>query len=119
MALQDKLKYLRNQGRPKKRVSDQNESNSKPKRQKQEFKQYPQLMEEPPIPPDEDESSFQRNNKLLMSQEKKTNPNPQIINVLMRRTFPFRRRSILRSTLPVNEILKAHPSLRRIDQVIK
>ena len=118
-ALQDKLKYLRNAGKPKKRQSTGNEASPEPvaKKVKPEFKQFPQLSLEPPLPPEEDEASYSRNNKLLLSEEKRVNPNKNTISVLMERTYAFRRREILKTTVPVHEILTLFPSLKRLDQV--
>lgn len=63
--------------------------NLQQKKIKSEFKQFPQLSQEPPLPPEEDEASYARNNKLLLSEEKKTNPNKSTIGILMERTYAF------------------------------
>lgn len=119
-ALQDKLKYLRNAGKPRlKRDRGETSDSTEPvaKKIKPEFKQYPQLSAEPPIPPQEDDSSNARNNKLLLSQEMKKTPNQQTISVLMGRTYAFCRCEILRTSIPISGILKLYPSLKRLDQV--
>ena len=65
----------------------------------------------------EDEFSNQRNQRLLIMEEKKAKPNHKVITSLMLRTFSFRRRDILDNEKPVSEILKMFPSLKRLDQV--
>ena len=117
-AIKDKIKYVRYSGkalkRERKESDDTEPSTSAPKKK---FKQFPHLNSEPPVPPGEDDASYSRNQKLLLSQERKSNPNKQTISILMDRTFAFRRRDILRTSVPVGDILQQYPSLKRLDQV--
>ncbi len=69
---------------------------------------------EPPIPPQEDEPSNARNNKEMINQERKKNPNKQTISMLMERTYAFRRREILKTSVPISKLLKAYHSLNRL-----
>lgn len=123
LALQDRMKYLRSAGKaPKRPLGDNggecsNDVEPTPKKPKKEYKQFPQLSSEPVIPSGEDESSNSRNHKMILMEEKKTNPNVKTISVLMMRTFAFRRRDILSNPKPLKEIVKAFPSLKRLDQV--
>lgn len=67
----------------------------------------------------EDEASNNRNKKMLIMEEKKLNPCKRTIEVLMTRTFAFRRRDILSTPKALDEVLKEFPSLKRLDQVAK
>lgn len=114
------MKYLRSQGKPKKKVLRDDESSGAlpaSKKMKPEFKQFPQIFSEPEIPPGEDEVSNARNQKMLMLEEKKLNPNKKTISVLMSRTFAFRRHDIMTTAKPFGELLKLYPSLKRVEQV--
>ena len=117
-ALKQKMTYLRNFGKSKRprAVADEH-AQSASKRIKKEFKQFPQLKHEHPIPCSEDEPSHSRHQKMLQYEEKKTNPSKQTISVLMLRTFPFRRNEIMKTPRPVRDILKLYPSLRMLDEV--
>ena len=42
-----------------------------------------------PIPPGEDDTSFHRNNTMLLSESKKSKPNPTVIQTLIKITLPF------------------------------
>ena len=42
-----------------------------------------------PIPPGEDDTSFHRNNAILLSESKKSKPNPTVMQTLMKTTFHF------------------------------
>ena len=111
------MKYLRSSGKPKKCIRDCAEEEPAPKKERKEFFQYPTVAQVPPIPVGEDEHSNKRNQKMLLSEEKKINPNKQTISILMERTFAFRRKDLTDCAYPIAEILKIYPSLRRIDQV--
>lgn len=83
------MKYLRNSGKLKKNNPKPDISNAEPtpKRTNKEFKRYPHISTVPSIPAGEDGTSYQRNQKLLLSEEKKLNPNKNTVDVLMERTF--------------------------------
>ena len=49
----------------------------------------------PPIPPGEDETSFERHNRVLKTEYNKANPNVSTVKELMKVTFPMRRQDIL------------------------
>ena len=110
---------LRNSGKQKQRSGSTSGDSEEPiaKKRKTQFKQYPHLFSEPPTPLGEDESSFSRNNKVLLSNERRSKPNEQTTNTLMDRTFAFRRREILKTRAPISAIIKLYPSLKRIQQV--
>ncbi len=111
-ALKDKMKYLRNFGKPKRPRSD---TNDEPvgKKFKKEIKQFP----EPSFPVGEDEASSKRHQRMLLMEEKKLNRNKQTVSLLMSRTFTFRRNDITKNPKPVQDILRLYPSLKRFDQV--
>lgn len=95
-----------------------NEKSVEPNPKKfKEFKQFPTLTEPITTIPSEDEQSSLRHNIFIISEENKKNPNINAIALLMRKTFAYRRQQILESFIPVCDILKTYPSLRRIDQV--
>ena len=76
------MKYLRAQGKPKKKVLRDEENSGVPpgsKRMKTQFKQFPQMFSEPEIPPGEDEASNIRNQKMLLVEERKLNANKNIL----------------------------------------
>ena len=116
-ALRDKMKYLRSFGKPKKVLDSEELDIEPPTKKRKEFKQFPQTYAEPSIPAGEDEDSYRRNQKMLLSEERKINPNKKTISVLMDRTYAFRRHSMLGSPKPLKEVLKIYPSLRRLEQV--
>lgn len=110
------MTYLRNFGKPK-RPRPEADEQSACKRVKKEFKQFPQVKHDHTIPCSEDESANSRHQKMLLYEEKKTNPSKQTISVLMLRTFPFRRNEIMTTPRPAKDILKSYPSLKKLDQV--
>ena len=65
--------------------------------------------EPPPIPPGEDELSFQRFNMLKAESRKKANT--AVVSTLMDTTFAQRRAEILKSTAPVEALLQEYPFL--------
>ena len=75
------------------------------------------LMEAPPIPTGEDRVSFERHNKVLLSESKKARPNMQIVCSLMQRTYAFRRGEIISTAAHVIQHLNRYPFLRNADQV--
>lgn len=110
------MKYLRNSGKTKAVVKL--EEGPLAKKPRKEFKQFPQLFKEVTIPPGEDEASNIRNQKALLSEEKKYRPNKTTVSILMDRTFAFRRQDMMQSVKPVKEILSVYPSLAHLEQVL-
>ena len=53
------------------------------------------MFELPPIPDGEDQTSFDRHNRVLKAEYSKPNPNVKMVQELMKITFPKRRRDIL------------------------
>ena len=62
--------------------------------------------EPPPIPPGEDELSFQRFNNMLKAESRKKKANTVVVSTLMDTTFAKRRAEILKSTAPVEALLQ-------------
>lgn len=91
-ALRDKMKYLRNYGNPS--TSKNTDVGQTSKKERKPFVQFPHVLSEPSIPEGEDNHSNNRNQKMLLAEEKKVRPNKQAVSVLMERTFAFRRRDI-------------------------
>ena len=110
------MKFLRSPSHKSKRESSTDDGEPVAKRQRKQFVQFP-AFKEPSIPAGEDEHSYKRNQKMLLSQERKLNPDKHTVSVLMQRTFAFRRRDLLKNSYPITEVLKMYPSLMRIDQV--
>ena len=75
------------------------------------------LLKPVPLPPGEDETSYSRNQSILISESKKNKPNPTVINSLMKLTFPFRRNKILQESNDLKEILSVFPYLKNTKQV--
>lgn len=111
------MKYLRSPRQSAaKRASSTSEGEPGAKKVRKQFVQYPAIRE-PVLPVGEDDISYKRNQRLLLSEEKNLNPNRKTVSVLMDRTFPFRRQDLLKNSYPIIEVLKKFPSLRRKDQV--
>ena len=111
------MTYLRNFGKPKRVLPDSPDAVPAAKKPKKEFKQYPQTSEIISIPAGEDDTSNSRNQKILLSEERKSNPNKHTLSVLMDRTFAFRRIDIMKKPCHIYDTLKLYPSLKRLDQV--
>lgn len=98
------IKYLRNSGKQKQAnpIGKSSSTDLEPaaKKARKEFKQYPR-SKVLSVPAGEDEVSNARNRKLLLSEEKKLNPNKHTVNVLMDRTFVFRRLEITKNPSPI------------------
>ena len=56
------------------------------------------IMKPPKVPPGEDETSFNRHNKVLILESKKAHPNMTVVRELMQTTFALRRRDILNTS---------------------
>lgn len=65
----------------------------------------------------EDEASLIRHTKMLKSEMKKVNPNKQIVQKLMQKTFVLRRRDFLEETRTVHEVLQSYPALKYPEEV--
>lgn len=112
------MKYLRNAGKSKRTNVEADSVDIPPTKKAKVFKQFPAISNEPcPIADGEDDSSFIRNNKVLIQEGKKLNPNTHTIMVLMERTFTYQRQEIMKTSKPIKDILKQYPSLKRLDQV--
>lgn len=111
------MKYLRNSGKEKKKKREDSDTLPAAKKIKKEYTQYPKPSELLAIPAGEDETSCNRNRKLLLSEERKLNPCKRTVSVLMDRTFAFRRWDIEKKPCPISDTLKLYPCLKRLDQV--
>lgn len=76
------------------------------------------LMESPPVPPGEDDTSCKRHNQVLLAESKKAKPNMQVVNSLMERTYAFRRRDVMSSEADVTQLLAKYPFMQNADQVL-
>ena len=65
----------------------------------------------------EDEVSFKRHNKILVSEKAKVNPNMMIVNELMDKTFYMRREDITNNPCVVSTLLSKYPFLSVENQV--
>ena len=74
------------------------------------------VFELPPIPPGEDETSFERHNRVLKSEYSKSNPNRHTVQELMNITFSMRRRDILSQGHTFNPLTK-YPYLQEPSHV--
>ena len=72
----------------------------------------------PEIQPGEDDISFQRHNRVLQAEWSKVKRNVMVVEELMERTFPMRRREILESSCNVQTLFKKFPFLQDPEQVI-
>ena len=71
----------------------------------------------PDVPEGEDEVSFERHNRVLKSEWSKSSRNALMVEQLMDRTFPIRRRSILETPTNVLTTFKQYPFLQDPTQV--
>ena len=69
------------------------------------------------LPCGEDEASIVRHTKMLKNEMKKVNPNKQIIQKLMEKTFVTRRKEILDGMGTVHDILSTHSALKYPEEV--
>ena len=58
-----------------------------------------------PIPPGEDDTFSHRNNAILLSESKKSKPNPTVVETLMKIMFPIQRNDILAGRKDLHSIL--------------
>ena len=113
------MKFLRNSNPRSVKIEKTSESESEepPAKKRKEFQQFPKSPGAPSIPCGEDKASHLRHVKLLQQEERKLVPNKGVVSDLMKRTYPFRRREFLEQPLPITELFKIYPSLKRSDQV--
>ena len=71
----------------------------------------------PNVPEGEDDVSFERHNRVLKSEWTKSNRNALMVEQLMERTFPMRRRGILEAPADVQTIFDHYPFLQDPTQV--
>ena len=74
------------------------------------------MFELPPIPDGEDQTSFDRHNRVLKAEYSKPNPNVKTVQELMKITFPMRRRDILSEGHSFDP-LKKYPYLQQPSHV--
>ena len=74
------------------------------------------IFELPPILPGEDETSFERHNRVLKSEFSKSNPNMHTVHELMNIIFSMRRRDILSQGHTFNPLTK-YPYLQQPSHV--
>ena len=71
------------------------------------------LTELPDVPTGEDEVSFERHNRVLQAEWKKSTRNMMVIEELMMRTFAFRRKKIVENPKDVQVLLSEYPFLQQ------
>lgn len=71
-----------------------------------------ECLEPPVVPPGKDQKSFERHNRVLLTQYGKSHPNHQIISDLMELTFAMRRSDILHTPMDIHGILQKYPFLQ-------
>lgn len=74
-------------------------------------------LRQPAIVPGEDVTSFERHNKVLQAEFKKSNHNAQVVCELMDRTFAFRRQDILAHTYDLQSLFEKYPFVQECEQV--
>lgn len=83
-------------------------------------KKSPGITQTPqhPVPsPGEDMVSFERHNRILKVEFKKTRRNEENVCNLMNRTFALRRKTVLEDAYDLNRIFTCFPFLQESDQV--
>jgi len=65
----------------------------------------------------DDEESNKRNLKLLKDEISKIKPSQEVVKSLMTRTFPYRRKAMLDSTISVSEYVKDLPVFKKSEYV--
>ena len=73
----------------------------------------------PDMPTGEDEVSFERHNRVLQAEWKKSTRNAMVVEELMTRTFAFRRKKIVEHPSDVQMLLSTFPFLQQPEQVCK
>ena len=71
----------------------------------------------PVVPDGEDQTSFERHNRQIKLELKKTRPNQVVLQDLISRSYAMRRIDILENGYSVTEIFKMYPFLSKRDQV--
>ena len=98
----------------------QNKPTSTPERP--QHKQPPKrkcLTVLPDLPPGEDEVSFERHNRVLQVEWKKSSRNALVVEELMTRTFALRRKRIIENPSDVQTLLSTFPFLQQLEPVCK
>ena len=111
------MKYIRNVKPRHKRPPVDVVPAPSAKRPKENFTKKYSLF--PMIPPGEDEAASLRHIKKLQLEYQKTSPDKHVAAVLMRRTYPFRRKKILEEQTALSQILKLYPPLKKSEEVGK
>ncbi len=76
------------------------------------------LMEPPPLPEGEDETSMLRHASILRGEhDKHRRANTQVVNLLMEKTFPYRRAQALDSSMDLKTLLSQFPFMQITEQV--
>lgn len=109
--LEDKLTYLRSC-----KTKLKNKCQTYRKRKSFIFTPRPPVLQ-PPVHYDNSLATFEMNLMILQGEEKKPNPNREMVMDLMEKTFFIRRQNILKTTTSVASLLKMFPSLRNHIQV--
>ena len=71
----------------------------------------------PTVPPGEDSVSFERHNKILRAEFKKSKPNGNVISDLMGRSFALRRKDVLANSFDLETLFGKFPFLQDSDKV--
>ena len=101
---------------PKEKESSAEGKQEQPK-EKPKYPGIDFIMKPPSVPPEEDQTSFERHNKVLLLENKKAHPNMVVVTTLMEWTFPFRRKDILAMPYDIASIFVKYPFLQNIEQV--
>lgn len=102
---------------PKEKRSIPDDKQIKTARDKRKIPGVDSILKSPSIPVGEDETSFQRHNKILILESKKAHPTMLVVSELMERTFAFRRKDILDASYDIETIVSKYPFLQNTEQV--
>lgn len=109
--LEDKLTYLRN-------CKTRQMYKPPASRKRNSFVFTPRPPElRPPADYDDSSATYEMNLRMLQVEERKPNPNREMVMSLMEKTFFIRRRNILKALTSVSSLLETFPSLRNYIQV--
>lgn len=73
----------------------------------------------PEIPEGKNQTSFNKHNRLIQAEFKKSRPNLTVTKECITRSYPMRRVDILENTYGLNEVFKKYPFLTEPDKVSK
>ena len=99
-------------------TNDDEQSSSKPCTATGKSPGIASVPEQPVVPPGEDTISFERHNKVLQAEFKKTNRKAEVVSDLLDRTFAFRRQDILANTYDLKVLFEKYPFLQECEQVL-